>query len=308
MRIESGVEAAAAGYSESRATKAPEWHSLVAWDMLFNNLSIGLFLAAAGGEWVAPATFARVARIAYPVALMLLAADLLCLVLDLGDPRRFHHMLRVFKPTSPMSLGTWSLTAFSLPLTVAAVISFFPDPGRMLEMVRGTAIVVAVVPAVMAAVYKGVLFSITAQPGWRDARWLGGYLANSALMLGCALLLALAVLSGEERAMSVLRGALGLTLLLNILPLGLLLGEVAPTVRRTCSIGRQAGIASAFLVGGVLAPLALLIWGEPGGSMVAVPCIVAASALVRFEIVWLPHRTSWGQHGQIGMAHDLGDG
>ena len=40
------------------------------------------------------------------------------LVLDLGDPLRFHHMLRVFKPSSPMSLGTWSLTVYSLPLTL----------------------------------------------------------------------------------------------------------------------------------------------------------------------------------------------
>ena len=30
---------------------------------------------------------------------------------DLGRPERFHHMLRVAKPTSPMSVGTWILTA-----------------------------------------------------------------------------------------------------------------------------------------------------------------------------------------------------
>ena len=28
-----------------------------------------------------------------------------------GAPERFHHMLRVAKPTSPMSVGTWILTA-----------------------------------------------------------------------------------------------------------------------------------------------------------------------------------------------------
>ena len=44
------------------------------------------------------------------------------LVLDLGDPLRFHHMLRVFKPSSPMSLGTWSLAAYSLPLTLIVAI------------------------------------------------------------------------------------------------------------------------------------------------------------------------------------------
>ena len=41
-----------------------------------------------------------------------LLASLWFLVSDLGRPERFHHMLRVAKPTSPMSVGTWILTAF----------------------------------------------------------------------------------------------------------------------------------------------------------------------------------------------------
>ena len=63
-------------------------------DILFNNLSTGLFLVAAIGELVAPATFGPLARVAYPIALLFLLADLVCLVLDLGDPLRFHHMLQ----------------------------------------------------------------------------------------------------------------------------------------------------------------------------------------------------------------------
>ena len=35
------------------------------------------------------------------------------LIADLGDPKRFHHMLRVFKPGSPMSVGTWTLLTYS---------------------------------------------------------------------------------------------------------------------------------------------------------------------------------------------------
>src|SRR5437660_12671414 len=93
------------GYAAQPATKPPDWHGLVAWDMLFNNLTTGLFLTAAVGELTVPEVFTAVAKVAYPLALVLLLVDLACLVLDLGDPLRFHHMLRVFKPTSPMSLG-----------------------------------------------------------------------------------------------------------------------------------------------------------------------------------------------------------
>ena len=94
--------------------------------MLFNNLTTGLFLVAAIGDWPRRRSSPPVAKAAYPVALVLLLADLVCLVLDLGDPLRFHHMLRVFKPSSPMSLGTWCLTIYSLPLTAAAALGLLP--------------------------------------------------------------------------------------------------------------------------------------------------------------------------------------
>ena len=184
------------GYAGTPATKAPDWHGLVACDLLFNNLTTGLFLTAALGELAAPEVFTPVTKLAYPLALLLLIADLVCLVLDLGDPLRFHHMLRVFKPTSPMSLGTWCLTIYSLPLTVAAAASLFPDDWAVLAWVRKGAVVLGLVPALGSAVYKGVLLSTNAQPGWRDARWLGGYLSNSALVLGCAEMLVLAALMG----------------------------------------------------------------------------------------------------------------
>jgi hypothetical protein len=117
------------GYADRVVTKAPDWHSLVVFDVLFSNLTTGLFLVAAVGELAAPSTFTAVATWAYPIALALLLVDLALLVLDLGDPLRFHHMLRVFKPSSPMSLGTWCLTIYSLFLTVIVVIEFVVGVG-----------------------------------------------------------------------------------------------------------------------------------------------------------------------------------
>ena len=38
------------GYLTQDMTKVPGWHGLVAWDLLFNNLTTGLFLFAAVGE------------------------------------------------------------------------------------------------------------------------------------------------------------------------------------------------------------------------------------------------------------------
>src|SRR5260370_10862486 len=233
------------GYANGPVTKAPAWHGLVAWDLLFNNLTTGLFLVAATSELAAPAVFTPVVKVAYPVAFVLLLVDLVCLVLDLGDPLRFHHMLRVFKLTSPMSLGTWCLTIYSLPLTVAAALSLLPDGWPALEWARKAAVALALLPALGSAIYKGVLLSTNAQPGWRDARWLGGYLTSSALLLGCAEMLVLAVLLGQERAVAVLRTAVVLMLVLNAVLLGLLIGDLRPALSRMyprSQLGRLAAL------------------------------------------------------------------
>jgi hypothetical protein len=277
------------GYPSRTVTKAPNWHSLVAWDVLFNNLTTGLFLVAALGELAAPAAFAAVANAAYPIALVLLIADLSCLVLDLGDPLRFHHMLRVFKPSSPMSLGTWCLTVYSLPLTAAAALSLLSEEWASPEWVRQAVVALGVLPAFGSALYKGVLFSTSAQPGWRDARWLGGYLTNSALMLGCAELLALSILMGQERAMAILRAALAALLLLNAVSLGLLLINVRAALALAYSRKSLYRLSALVLGGGVLVPVALLAAGDHLPVLGAVLLIVPGALAVRFEVVGLPH-------------------
>jgi hypothetical protein len=278
------------GYAAGPVTKPPTWHGLVAWDLMFNNLSTGLFLAAAVGELTAPAVVGPVARAAYPLALVLLFADLLCLVLDLGDPLRFHHMLRVFKPTSPMSLGTWCLTVYSVPLTAAVALGLVADGRPALEWVRKAAVVVAILPALGSALYKGVLFSTTAQPGWRDARWLGGYLSSSVLLLGTAGLLLLAGLLGHERAMAVLRPAAVVLLVLNAVFLGLLALDLRPTLSRTPTRGQLAGLAALGVGAGTVLPLVLLLATDrPGPVVAAVLSLLLGSLAIRFAIVRLPH-------------------
>lgn len=289
LNIESKPQATLTGYDSRRVTKAPNWHGLVVWDILFNNLSTGLFMVTALGELVAPATFGAVARVAYPFALLLLIGDLVCLVLDLGDPFRFHHMLRVWKPSSPMSLGTWCLTAYAAPLTALSLMSLLPgDSG--LEWLRRLLIVIGLVPALGAAVYKGVLFSTTAQPGWRDARWLGGYLSSSALVLGAAQLLLLATAMGQSKAIAALRTGLMLLLLFSLLPLGLLLSDLRIPLSRAHGTPALAAGGALTVVAGTLIPLWMLTLETAAPLVGAVLLILLAAIVVRFEIVRLPHR------------------
>jgi hypothetical protein len=277
------------GYANMTVTKVPGWHGIIAWDALLNGMATGLFLAAAISEFAAPAVFMRVAKVAYPVAFVLLIVDLGLLVLDLGDPLRFHHMLRVFKPSSPMSLGTWSLTIFSLPLTAAAALSLLAEVGWDFEWARITAVVVGLLPGFASAAYKGVLLSTNAQPGWKDARWLGGYLTNSALLMGCAELLVLSAVMGQTQATAILRTAVLVLLVLNVIPLGLLFRNLQPAHALLYTREQQWRVG-ALIAAGMLIPLGLmLLKGSLLFILVTVIFLLAESWLIRFVYVKIPH-------------------
>jgi hypothetical protein len=270
-------------------TKVPGWHGIIAWDALLNGMATGLFLVAAIGEFAAPGVFVRVAKVAYPIALVLLLVDLGLLVLDLGDPLRFHHMLRVFKPGSPMSLGTWSLTIFSLPLTAAAGLSLLAALGWDFERARILAVVVGLLPGFASAAYKGVLLSTNAQPGWQDARWMGGYLTNSALLLGCGELLVLSALMGQTQATAILRTGFIVLLVLNVIPLGLLFANLRPAHARLYTREQQWRVG-ALIAAGALLPLGLmLVNGGLVWLLAAVTVLLAESWAVRFVYVKIPH-------------------
>ena len=112
------------------------------------------------------------------VCLGALGASAGLLISDLGRPERFYNMLRVAKPTSPMSIGSWILTTFG-PLAGLAAISEFADrlPSRgVLGLARrvlppaGRAAGLAaagVAPAL--ATYTAVLIADTAAPSWHEA-------------------------------------------------------------------------------------------------------------------------------------------
>ncbi len=305
------VQAIETGYLTRDVTKVPGWHGLVAWDLLFNNLTTGLYLSAGVAELASPGLLAPVAKAAYPVALVLLLTDLLMLVLDLGDPLRFHHMLRVFKPSSPMSLGTWSLTAYSIPLTLivmietAQLLGLLPPNSITLERVRKVAVIVGFLPAFGSLAYKGVLFSTSSQPGWKDARWLGGFMANSALMLGCTELLAVSILTRNAQAAATLRTVVMLLLVLNIIPACLLFSEFHKTLLRLYRAERIYLALALLLIEGTLVPLVLLLaTGNAVWTLGALGLILLGSFAIRSLMIKIPHASHESRLDQ-GLIRNL---
>ena len=148
--------------SRTSVLKPPVW----TWEVPAYAFTGGVAGAAAvlafGAQVAGHDAVARGARTA--AALGTLASPPL-LIRDLGRPERFHHMLRVAKPTSPMSVGSWTLAAFGPAAVGSAVLARWGRFPRLQRLAEASA---AALGPVMAT-YTGVLFANTAIPAWRNA-------------------------------------------------------------------------------------------------------------------------------------------
>jgi len=209
------------------------------------------------------------------------AADIaspILLVSDLGRPERFLNMLRVFKVTSPMSVGSWILFVSGGASTTAALLELL---GR-LRPVKWAAELVAFAAGPPLATYTGALVANTAIPVWSEARgelpWLFG--ASAASSGGAATMLFAPSGSAGPARRTALLGAvaeLGLTQLMEK-RLGFV-GEVY----HEGEAGRYGRVAKACTAAGA----ALVAWrgrrsrvaATAGGAL-----LLAGSAALRFSV------------------------
>ena len=116
----------------------------------------------------------RLARSSLYVGAVADAVSPVLLVSDLGRPERFLNMLRVFKVTSPMSVGSWILFVSSGASTTAATLELL----GALRPAKWLAEAVSFVTGPPLATYTGALLANTAIPVWSEARdelpWLFG--------------------------------------------------------------------------------------------------------------------------------------
>ncbi|WP_225826196.1 NrfD/PsrC family molybdoenzyme membrane anchor subunit [Streptomyces naphthomycinicus] len=185
----------------------PTWKPLdIAGYLYLGGLAGASSLLAAGGQLTGRPGLAAPAKLGAAGAVSL---SLAALVHDLGRPARFLNMLRVFKPTSPMSVGSWLLAGYApLALTAAAT----EVTGRY-RPVGSAATVAAAFLGPAVATYTAVLLSDTAVPSWHEGyRELPYVFAGSAATAasGLALAAAPAAQAGPARRLAVLGAALEL--------------------------------------------------------------------------------------------------
>ncbi|GAC1517323.1 MAG: polysulfide reductase NrfD [Acidimicrobiales bacterium] len=225
-------------YYERAVLKEPTWRWYIPAYFYAGGLAAGSSMLAAGLSATGQAAAARRARW---VALPAIAAGSVFLVADLGRPERFHHMLRVAKPSSPMSTGTWILALYAPAAGVAALTDAF----GVLPGIRTLATWSAALTAPLVASYTAVLLADTAVPAWHDARSsLPAVFVSSASAAAAGAALVASALAGSDPPLAVRRLAIGASCVESAAAVAMEHG-LHPAVRSAYKTGRPRALGMA---------------------------------------------------------------
>jgi hypothetical protein len=225
------------------------------------------------------------ARRAWLVTLAAGTASPALLIADLGRPERFLNMLRVFKITSPMSVGAWvvAATGSSVGLATASeALGTLPRVGRAARAASGLL-------GLPMATYTAALVANTAVPAWHEARRELPFLfaASAAASAGAA---AAAVTPAPDAGPARRLAAGGAAVELAVA--GLMkrrLGELAEPYRN----GRAGRLARA---AGALSAAGALLLGVRGGkrpfAIGGAAALLAGSLLERWAVFEAGHASA----------------
>ena len=158
--------------------KEPVWTWEIPWYFFTGGLTGASSALAAAARIAGHDSLARRATL---TASAMTFVNPVLLVMDLGRPARFLNMLRMFKVTSPMSVGSWILSVHGGVATVAGlseVAGRAPRTGVAADVAAGAL-------GTILATYTALLVSDTAVPVWHEARrelpfvFAGGAMASA---------------------------------------------------------------------------------------------------------------------------------
>ena len=186
----------------------PEWGWLIVLYFFFGGLAGGCYFLGALIDLMGRPEDRPLARLGYYIAFPCVVLSGLLLTLDLTRPLRFWHMLiesntyqPMFKPWSPMSLGSWALLIFGIFSLVSFLGALVEDnrlawpAGRKFRPPGMLSKVIAVLGGLVGfyvAGYTGVLLAVTNRPIWSDTPLLGMLFVVSAASISAALMILLA--------------------------------------------------------------------------------------------------------------------
>jgi protein NrfD len=183
--------------------EVPGWAWWIVLYFFFGGVTGGVYFAAAWLDLFGDRNDRAAMRLGHLLAFPLIIVSTIFLIVDLGQPQRFWHMLfqseqfplPILKLYSPMSLGSLILFVFG----IASFLSFVDtlmghtrwihSPGNPLGKILS---VFGAVAGLALAGYTGVLLNVTNEPVWGNSPWISALFLLSGLSTGIALLMLLA--------------------------------------------------------------------------------------------------------------------
>ena len=275
---------------------APIW--LYLW---LAGMAGGAYFGAFLTERLVAGNDGKLLRLANYLGIPLASLGVILLVMDLGEPLRFWHMLLSFRVASPMSMGTWILILW-MSIAVMMIMAWYAERyisesiSRKLQRITGVLGWINFVISVLVMCYTGVLLAASNQPMWTGTVLLPSLFVTSAVSTGVAILVFTILITRNTfkisgRTVSRLIEADALVILIELVVLVgyafWLTGASMPGTHEAMRLLTTGVLAARFWLGVVL--LALLIpfgldvahWGKDiGANKVVWSAALASSACV----------------------------
>lgn len=301
----------------------PHWGWWIVLYFFFGGIAAGAYFTATLIDLFGREDDHEVARVGYWVAFPLISLCGLFLTVDLERPERFWHMLfksekvrealaqgwpwtagswswmahaPLWKPCSPMSLGSWALTAFGVCSGLSFLGALWPNARGLRWLRHGVfARILQVVGSLVGffiAAYTGTLLTATNQPVWSDTTWVAPLFLASGTSTGIAVLLLLTHYRTATPPESLVRLeradrlALGLELVILII----FLVSVGPFLPALVRVWPGQVLIVGTLILGLLVPLGLHLASRArfGGILAASVLVLVGGFLMRYALLMAP--------------------
>ncbi len=287
----------------------PEWSWLIVFYFFFGGLAGGCYFLASLIDLVGRSQARPLARLGYYVAFPCIIVSGLLLTFDLYRPLRFWHMLiesntyrPMFKPWSPMSVGSWALFIFGI-FSFASFLGALAEENRLAwtagrrlrppGLLGRVIVVLGGLFGFYVAGYTGVLLAVTNRPIWSDTPLLGLLFIVSAASISAALMILLSrkTVSTAPDLESLHRMDIWVVALAFIILLALMI-SLGPVFRAWLSVW---GVLLLFgvVVIGILFPLGLYFRREWLGELnmkTSAALVLIGGFILRLVIVFAAQR------------------
>jgi formate-dependent nitrite reductase membrane component NrfD len=273
------------------------WGWYVITYFFIGGIAAGAYFTATLAEIFGGPEDRPMAKVGYYLSFPLILVCALLLIVDLGNPTRFWHIMVNewwgnnvaenwsrfafnLKFISPMNIGGWALAGFGF-FNLLSILDVWVEEGRLISRVAPLKAFYSAVPRKLYAAagcffgffvagYTGVLMNVTAQPLWAESNWLGALFIASAASTGAAtigLIMAIRNRKDDDEAATRLARMDNAAIIIEVAILIILLAT-APLLAQILLMtgGIFAGLFWLFVFLGIVIPLALQGRTSMGGG------------------------------------------